>query len=148
MASSPTQVSFQILDVLQGPPNKPLYYRIEAGSSVRYLAASKPRSGLPDTPGQDLGFDAVPTRDWNMASLVPSTDGKFALASTEKKSLPNATPIWHVLSIDFLELGPIDYDNNDHIQLRGHIPPGIFSNPRGLGAAKVAAFWILNLTGD
>jgi hypothetical protein len=112
------------------------------------LAASKPRSGLPDTPGQYLGFDTVPSGDWNMASLVPSTDGKFALASTEKKSLPNAMPIWHVLRIDFLELGPIDYDNNDHIQLRGHIHSGIFSNPRGLGAAKVSAFWILNLTGE
>jgi hypothetical protein len=147
-SSSPTPVSFQILDVLQGPFNKPLYYPIEAGSSVRYLAASKPRSGLPDTPGKYLGFDTVTIGDWNMASLVPSTDGKFALASTEKKSLPNATPIWHVLSIDFLELGPIDYDNNDHVQLRGHILSGIFSNPRGLGATKVAAFWILNLKGE
>jgi hypothetical protein len=149
MASSSTQVSFQILDVLHGLPDKPLYYRIEAGSSVRYLAASKPRSGLPDTNGQYLGFNTVPIGDWNMASLVSSTDGKFALASTEKKSFPNAAPIWHVLKIDFLELGPKDYDNDDNIQLRGgHIPSGIFSGPKSLGAAKVAAFWNLDLEGE
>jgi len=62
-SSSPTQVSFQILDVFHGPPDKPLYYRIKAGSSVRYLAASKPLSGLPDTNGQYLGFNTVPIGD-------------------------------------------------------------------------------------
>ncbi|KAN0089699.1 hypothetical protein V8E51_019959 [Hyaloscypha variabilis] len=148
-SSSPTQVSFQILDVLQGPPDQPLYYRIKAGSSVRYLAASKPRSSLPDTPGQDLGFNTVPIGDWNMASLVSSTDGKFALASTEKKSLPNATPLWHVSRIDFLELGPQDYNPDDNLQLRGgHVPSGLFSIPKSLGAAKVVAFWNLDLEGE
>jgi hypothetical protein len=49
-----------------------------------------------------------------MATLVSSTDGKFALALTEKKSLLNATPLWHVSKIDFLELGPQDYDTDDY----------------------------------
>jgi len=58
------------------------------------------------------------------------------------------TLIWHVSKIDFLELGLIDYNDDDNIQLRGHFPSGIFSNLKSLGVAKVAAFWNLNLKGE
>jgi hypothetical protein len=143
--SSPAYVPFQILDILLGPPNKLFYYRIVAGSSVRYLAAPQPLSSLPDTIGKSLEFDAVPLGDWNIATLVLSPAGKFALASTEKQSLPDVTPTWHVSNIDFLELGFADKDDDDHLQLRGHIPSGIAASPRGIGATQVAAVWSLSL---
>jgi hypothetical protein len=147
-SSSSTQVPFQILDVLHGPPNKPLYYRIKAGSSIRYLAAAKPLSGLPDTSGEYLGFDAVPIGDWNIASLVLNADGKFALAFTEKKLLPNATLTWHASKIDFLDLGLMDDNDDDNMQLGGHFPSGIFPSPKSLGPIKVTAFWNLDLKGE
>lgn len=146
--SSLGQTPFQILDILQGPPNKPLYYRIEAGSSVRYLAAPKPLSGLPDTNGEHLGFDSIPIGNWNMAMLVIGIDGKFALASTETKSLPHATPEWHTSTIDILDLHHLEDEDNMYLQLRGHVPSGILSRSQSLETTKLAAFWNLDLQGE
>ena len=157
--SDSSQIPFNILDVLQGPPNQPVYYRIEVGSSIKYLTASKPLSGLPDINGDYLKFDTIPSGHWDVASLVSDVDGKFIVASTEKKRFPDATPMWHASNIDWLELWRLQlqelkegHDSNsqddDHLQLRGHFPSAIFPGPKSLGGSKVAAFWNLNLNGE
>lgn len=156
-SSSSTQVPFNILEVLQGPPTRPAYYRISVESSIKYLIAPQPLSGLPDIHGDHLGFNAVPMGDWDIASLIRNAGGKLVVSSTEKKRFPDATPVWHLSNIDLLELWRLqelgeyhdnDNDNGDNLQLRGHIPSAVFPGSKHLGAAKVAAFWNLDFEGE
>ncbi|KAH8900534.1 hypothetical protein GQ53DRAFT_616564, partial [Thozetella sp. PMI_491] len=151
---------FDILEVLQGPPARPVHYRISVGSYVKYLAAPKPNPipYLPDVNGDRLGFNTVPAGDWDIASLIPSSDGKLVINNVEKARFPNITPAWHSASIDLLELSrpkeqSKDYENQGssryagELQLGGHLPAALFPGPASLGQAKVAAYWSLDLEG-
>jgi hypothetical protein len=149
MASlSPKQVPFDMIEVLQGPPTKPIYYRISVGSSVKYLKGPKPLSGLPDCSGKYLGFKTVADGDWDVGNLVVGTDGKFVLISTEKRRFPDLTPTWHRSTIDLLELGhPIEQREDYELQLRGHIPSRPYSGVASFGVATVLTFWNIDLEG-
>jgi len=149
MASlSPNEVPFNMIEVLQGPPKKPIHYRISVGSSVKYLKGPKPLSGLPDGSGEYLGFETVPDGDWNVGNLIVGTDGKFAFVSTEKRRFSDFTPTWHGSTIDLLELGePVEPREDYQLQLRGHIPSEPYLGAASFGAATVLAFWNIDLEG-
>lgn len=110
---------------------------------------AKPLSGLPDHSGQDLGFDTVPAGDWDLGNLVVGTDGKFVLASTEKRQLPDITTRWHASQVDLLELGdPIVGREDYELQLRNYIRSAPYAGNTGLGAATVVAIWNIDPVGD
>ena len=94
-SSTSTQVPFDLVDVIRGPPTRPAYYRIAVGSSIKYLIAPKPPPGFPDVLGAYLEFITLPVGDWDIANLALDINGKFIITSTAKKQFPNATSIWH-----------------------------------------------------
>ncbi|KAI5860445.1 hypothetical protein GGS23DRAFT_581431 [Durotheca rogersii] len=144
----PKQAPFNMIEVLQGPPTQPIYYRISVGSSVKYLMGPKPLSGLPDGSGEHLGFDTVPAGDWDVGNLVVGADGKFALVSTEKRRFPDLTPAWHGSRIDLLELGdPVEAREDYELQLRVHVPSDPYPGAANLEADTVLAFWNIDLEG-
>jgi hypothetical protein len=99
--------------------------------------------------GDYLGFDTVPTGDWNVANLVLSTNGKFLVDSTENKRFPDATAIWNASKIDLLELGEcLEQCEANELQLLGHVPSNAYPSPEGFGIPKVLAFWNFNLEGQ
>jgi hypothetical protein len=98
--------------------------------------------------GDHLGFDTVPTGDWNVANLILSTNGKFLVDSTENKRFPDATATWNASKIDLLELGEgLKRGEATELQLLGRVPSNAYPGPEGFGAPKVVAFWNFNLQG-
>ncbi|KAK3317030.1 hypothetical protein B0H66DRAFT_626729 [Apodospora peruviana] len=124
-------VPFNLIDTLQGPPTRPIYYRISVGSSVKYLMGLKPLSNLIDCSGYHLGFVTVPAGDWDVGILAVDDNNseKFAFVTTEKRRFPDLTPAWHASQIDLLELG-------------GSTP----RNPRGLRATTPSPYPIGRLS--
>jgi hypothetical protein len=155
MASS---VPFTLEGAHQHRDNSLVLYRIRVpaqgtvrsgpGPRVRYLTAPSPPEGaspFPDHRGDNLGFDTVPSGDWNLGHLVlsDSNTGKFVLASTEtadleqKVGLLNAGTTWHNTNLELIDLLDAFYaqrelqqDDNDnattsHPQTAGHISAAI-----------------------
>ena len=164
--SAPEQVPFRILAAHQGLPSKPVEYRVRVGSSVKYLIATTKRlPTIPDTNGDYLGFDTLPMGDWDVANLIPGSDGKYAIASTEKKRFPDVTPIWHPTKIDLLELKDLEFEKlrqhdlefgepesdeeddwlDDNPQLAVHVPSAIYPGPKSLASENVIARWTWGL---
>jgi hypothetical protein len=46
------------------------YYRIQVGSSIKYLSFHQPNPQIPDIYGERLGFDTVPGGDWVSSVLL------------------------------------------------------------------------------
>lgn len=152
MNALPKSVSFMIEDVVQGVDTKPVHYRIRVGQSIKYLRGPKPLSTLPDQSGDKLSFQTVADGDWNLGIMQVGSDGRYMLVSTENRQLPDLMAVWHEGRFDLGDLGyqmdvPMDRSGERFefpLQLRGHIPSGIFEAQKATEKA-VVALWNYDL---
>jgi hypothetical protein len=155
MNASPKSVAFMIEDVIQGLDTKPVHYRIRVGQRIKYLRGPKPLSTLPDQSGDKLCFQTVADGEWNLGTMEVGSDGRYMLVSTENRQLPDLMAVWHRGRFDLGDLGyptevPMDSSGERFefpLQLRGHMPSGVFETDKAMEKA-VVALWNYDLEGS
>ncbi|KAI1374406.1 hypothetical protein F4677DRAFT_425997 [Hypoxylon crocopeplum] len=146
MALSPsTPVPFEVLDAAHGPPGTPAFYRIHAGSNVKYLVTKKPvLYGMPDIRGERLSFNTIPGGDWNIANLVPDPNqgGRLIVASVEKRVLPDVGHRWCSSEVEMFHYkDALHPSSTEELQLSAYLPAAVFPSPGNLGVSRSLAFW-------